>query len=494
MAKALMIQGTCSGAGKSLLVAGLCRIFSDMGIRVAPYKSQNMALNSFVTRNGGEIGRAQALQAEASRIESTTDINPILLKARGEQGCQVIIDGRVHANMTAKEYYSFKDEGWRAATGAYAHLSQAYDLIVIEGAGSPAEINLMNEEIVNMRVARHTGAPVLLVGDIDRGGIFASFYGTLGLLDGDAKLIKGFVVNKFRGDVDILRPGLEQIYGLTGVPVVGVVPYVRDIGLDEEDGLAALRFTPRTGGACLRVAVPMLKYISNFTDFDPLRFEPDVELVFTANAGDIENAHLVMLPGSKNTIQDLLYLRESGLEAAIKRVAGRGTPVIGLCGGYQMMGRLVADPNRIEGETPEAPGMGLLDIETEILTVKTTAQTAARVLDAGFYPQAGNRLTGYEIHMGASTGDVGLFELERVSDGSKMKDGSRKGSAWGTYLHGIFDNDGFRRAVLDEARAKHGLPLPSERLGYHEIKERNLDRWAALLRESLDMDFIGGLV
>jgi len=494
MAKALMIQGTCSGAGKSLLVAGLCRIFSDMGIKVAPYKSQNMALNSFVTRDGGEIGRAQALQAEAARIEPTTDINPILLKARGEQGCQVIIDGRVHANMTAKEYYSFKDEGWRAATIAYAHLAEEYDLVVIEGAGSPAEINLMNEEIVNMRVARHTGAPVLLVGDIDRGGIFASFYGTLGLLDGDAQLIKGFVVNKFRGDVDILRPGLEQIRGLTGVPVVGVVPYVRDIGLDEEDGLAALRFAPRTGGACLRVAVPMLKYISNFTDFDPLRFETDVELVFTANAGDIENAHLVMLPGSKNTIQDLLYLQESGLEDAIKRAAAKGTPVVGLCGGYQMMGRRVVDPNRIEGETPEAPGMGLLDIETEIHAVKTTAQTTARMLDAGFYPQAGDGLTGYEIHMGVSTGDVGLFELERISDGSRMKDGSRKGNSWGTYLHGIFDNDGFRRAVLDEARAKHGLPVPVERLGYHEIKERNLDRWAALLRESLDMDFIGGLI
>ncbi len=494
MAKALMIQGTCSGAGKSLLVAGLSRIFSDMGVKVAPFKSQNMALNSFVTREGGEIGRAQALQAEAARIEPTSDINPILLKARGDKGCQVIVDGRVHANMTAKEYYAFKDDAWQRVTRAYERLASRYDLIVIEGAGSPAEINLMEEEIVNMRVARHVGSPVLLVGDIDRGGVFASLYGTIGLLDGDAERIRGFIVNKFRGDVDILTPGLEQIKQKTGIPVVGVLPYVWDVGLDEEDGLAALRHAPRTGGQCLRVAVPMLRYISNFTDFDPLRFEPDVELVFTSNAGDIENAHLVIIPGSKNTIQDLLYLRESGLEDAIKRVVSKGTPVVGICGGYQMMGRRLADPLHIEGEIEESTGMELLDIETEIQGAKITSQTDARILDAKFSAEADDVLTGYEIHMGRSTGDVGLLELRRISDGSVVPDGSRKGSAWGTYLHGIFDNDSFRRTILDDARGRNGLPLPGAKVSYRNLKEGNLDRWAAMLREHLDMDYIGGLI
>jgi adenosylcobyric acid synthase len=321
MTKSLMIQGTCSGAGKSLLVAGLLRILSDMGIKAAPYKSQNMALNSFVTEDGSEIGRAQALQAEAARMKPIPEINPILLKALGDKGCQVIVNGSVHANMSAKQYYAFKDEAWLAASGAYDRLKEKYEAVVIEGAGSPAEINLIKEEIVNMRVARYAGSPVLLVGDIDRGGVFASFYGTVGLLDGDAEYIKAFVINKFRGDKDILNPGLESIRQKTGIPVVGVVPWVRDLGLDEEDGMSNHHFISISKGPALRVVVVRLPYISNFTDFDPFRLEPDVELLYSTNPDDLENADLLIVPGSKNTVKDLMYLREAGIDLSIKRAA-----------------------------------------------------------------------------------------------------------------------------------------------------------------------------
>lgn len=487
---ALMVQGTCSGAGKSLLVAGLCRVLSDMGVRVAPFKSQNMALNSFVTRDGGEIGRAQALQAEAARTEPSVDINPVLLKATGEAGCQVIVNGRVHSNMTAKAYYSFKDEAWRAVSEAYARLSERYEAIVIEGAGSPAEINLMEQEIVNMRVARHADCPVLLVGDIDRGGVFASFYGTLGLLDGDARRIRGFVVNKFRGDLDILAPALSMIKDKTGVPVAGVIPYVRDLGLDEEDAIPHARHRPAGAGPTLRVVVVGLQYISNFTDFDPLKMEPDVELIFSTNPWDIENADLLIVPGSKNTVRDLLHLRSSGTEESIRRAAAKGVPVVGICGGYQMLGRAISDPLGVESGEGMVPGMGLLDVETELLGEKTTSQSDLEVDLLGFR----GRARGYEIHMGRTTGDVGLFTLRRLGTGEAVPDGSMKGNVWGTYLHGLFDTDGFRLRLLNALRRKRGLPEADSTVSYAEVKDKNIDRWAGLLRESLDMDYLGRLL
>jgi adenosylcobyric acid synthase len=490
MAKALMIQGTCSGAGKSLLVAGLGRIFSDMGVRVAPFKSQNMALNSFITAGGSEIGRAQALQAEAARMEPTAEINPILLKATGDAGCQVIVNGKVHSNMTAKEYYAFRDEGWEAVTRAYACLAERYDLVLIEGAGSPAEINLTREEIVNMSVARHADAPVLLVGDIDRGGVFASFYGTMGLLDGDAERIRGFIVNKFRGDTDILSPGLDLIREKTGVPVLGVIPFLRDLGLDEEDGLSTVHHRPLSRGECLRIVVLRLHYLSNFTDFEPFRYEPDVDLLYSLNRSDIENADLIIIPGSKNTVRDLLFLRETGIEESIRRAAAKGVPVVGICGGYQMLGRRVLDPLGVESEMPDVEGMGLLDIETEIRGTKITSQTDAEVSLFGFQ----GTLRGYEIHMGESRGDVGLFRLKRLPGGKTVPDGRMEGSVWGTYLHGVFDSDGFRRAALDELRRRRGMPIPECPVEYMKIRDRNMNRWARVLRENLDMAFIEGLL
>ncbi|HEY6010991.1 MAG TPA: cobyric acid synthase, partial [Nitrospirota bacterium] len=363
-----MIQGTGSGVGKSLLVAGLCRIFRDQGVNVAPFKGQNMALNSFITKEGGEIGRAQAYQAEAARVEPSVDMNPVLLKATGEAGCQVILNGKVHANMSATEYYAYKDHAWPAVTEAYDRLAKRHELIIIEGAGSPAEINLSNDEIVNMSVARYADAPVLLVGDIDKGGVFASLFGTIALLDGDADYIKAFIINKFRGDLSILKPGLDMIRDRTNRPVLGVIPYLGDLGLHEEDGIPLERIwwknSGRAEGPKIKIVVVRLRYISNFTDFDPFLYEPDVELIYSLRDADIEHADMVIIPGSKNTVQDLLFLRESGIEASIKRAQAKGIPIVGVCGGYQMLGKRIADPQGIETRQREVAGMGLLDVET----------------------------------------------------------------------------------------------------------------------------------
>lgn len=512
-----MIQGTGSGVGKSLIVAGLCRIFRDRGVNVAPFKSQNMALNSFITKEGGEIGRAQAFQAEAARVEPTTDMNPILLKATGEAACQVIVNGRVHSSMQAREYYGFKDVAWKAVTEAYERLSKKHELIVIEGAGSPAEINLSDAEVVNMRVARHAKAPVILVGDIDKGGVFASLYGTIALLDGDSEYIRSFIINKFRGDLAILQPGLDMIRERTGRPVIGVLPYLGDMGMHEEDGIPIERFRAVNSGRPLRIVVLRLRYISNFTDFDPFLYEPDVDVVYSLRPDDIENADLVIVPGSKNTVQDLLFLRESGVEASIRRSAEKGTAVIGICGGYQMLGTKIFDPRGVESRYREIDGMGLLDVETTFDTVKTTCQVEATIVQSSKFEVQGmaqmpfstqnlalrteNSLKGYEIHMGRTTGDVGLFALKRISFDtdihtsrfSLMLDGAAKGSVWGTYLHGIFDNDVFRRGVLNDLRRKRGLDSLPETVNYHQLRSEALDRWAEVLRSHLDLKHIEDL-
>jgi adenosylcobyric acid synthase len=485
-----MFQGTGSGAGKSLLVAGLARVFADKGVRVAPFKSQNMALNSFITAEGAEIGRAQALQARAARLAPHSDMNPVLLKATGEKGCQVILEGTVHSNMTAREYYAFKDEAWKHVESAYDRLSQNHDLILIEGAGSPAEINLMKEEIVNMRMARFAECPVLLVGDIERGGVFASFYGTVALVGDDARLIKGFVINKFRGDIDILSPGVEMMKERTGIPTLGVLPYVGNIGLEEEDGLSLSDIRPNAGANKLRVVVVRLNYISNWTDFDALRYEPDVELIFSANRSEIENADLLIVPGTKSTTKDLLSLRSSGLEGSIRTASEKGIPVIGVCGGYQMLGHKMYDPLGIESDNRKVEGMGLLDIETEFIGTKVTSQSEAR---ASLYGYDGI-LKGYEIHMGVTTGDTGLLKVKRLASGTEVDDGSIKGNVWGTYLHGVFDTDGFRHALLDYLRQRRGLERPVAGVNYLELKERNLDRWAKLLSEYLDIDALEQLI
>ncbi|MBF0564888.1 MAG: cobyric acid synthase [Nitrospirae bacterium] len=519
-AKTLMIQGTGSGAGKSLLVMALCRILSDDGINVAPFKSQNMALNSFVTREGGEIGRAQALQAEAARVEPSVYMNPVLLKASGEAGSQVILLGLAHSHMSARQYYAFKEKAWEVVVQAFEHIASKHDVIIIEGAGSPAEINLSDVEIVNMAVARHTNAPVLLVGDIDRGGVFASLYGTVALLGKDAVCIKGFVINKFRGDATLLTPGIDMLREKTGIDVVGVLPFIKDLILSEEDGLNVGRtHAVRSAGLpdSVKVSVVRLNFISNFTDFDPFYYEPDVEIDFTLSRETLLNSDLIIIPGTKNTIKDLLFLRASGLEDTIREAAHKGTHVMGMCGGYQMLGRTIRDPFHVESEVGEVEGMSLLDVETIFDMVKSTRQVRGSVKKAPPPLASYNgELKGYEIHMGRSMGDVGLFDLQPEGKGTILTeeavtrcttgargttditnstnehfiDGSSKGRVWGTYVHGIFDDDSFRRALLNGLREVRGLSALPVSVDYHRKRDAAIDAVAAIVREHLDMETV----
>lgn len=503
MAKALMIQGTGSGAGKSLITTALCRIFRDEGVSVSPFKAQNMALNSYITIEGGEIGRAQALQAEAARIEPSVDMNPVLLKASGERGSQVIIHGKVHSTMKAKEYYAFKKSAWEAVKDSFERLSKKYDLIIIEGAGSPAEINLMDVDIVNMKVARHAKSPVILVGDIDKGGVFASLYGTIKLLGKDSRPIKAFIINKFRGDLEILNPGLEMIKERTNRPVIGVLPYIKDIGLPEEDGLSLSQKTEvrsqKSEAVPIKIVVVKLQYISNFTDFDPFLYEPDIELLYSNSPADIENADIVIIPGTKNTVKDLLFLRERRLDESIKRAYSKGIQIIGMCGGYQMLGKKIYDPYCVESNHKEIDGIGLLNIETAFEKTKVTAQVEAEISEIGEWG-LGITLKGYEIHMGISRGDVGLFRIKRITSklqnfhNSALFDGSINNNCWGTYIHGIFENDSFRRAIINDARRKKNLSPISSTISYLEIKDRAINNLANIVKENIDMDFIRRLI
>ncbi len=513
MAKSLMVQGTGSGAGKSLLVVALCRIFRDMGIRVAPFKSQNMALNSYITIDGGEIGRAQALQAEAAGIEPSTDINPILLKASGEMGSQVIIQGRVVKTMKASEYYEYRSHAWESVKESYGRLQEDYELIVIEGAGSPAEINLMEVDIANMAVAKLAEAPVVLVGDIDRGGVFASLYGTVSLVGKDREYIKGYLINKFRGDPDILSPGLDMLADQTGIPVLGVIPYMKEIGLPEEDGMSVgLRKEHgsfKSGFNAVRMVVLRLPYISNFTDFDPFTFEPDVEVLYSLNPADIENADILVIPGSKNTVDDLLFLKRTGLDESIKRACRRGVDVIGICGGYQILSKRILDPYAVESPHSEVEGLGLLDVETSFESEKITSQVSAGIVkreDFFCYSGGGGEedmgaLWGYEIHMGTSSGDTGLFRVSRIRrdrDGvhrtDSVIDGSKKDNCWGTYLHGLFENDRFRREVINHARAGQGLEPLSILTRYGEIRSARIQEVSDMIKENIDIKQIMGII
>jgi adenosylcobyric acid synthase len=412
--------------------------------------------------------------------------------------------------MHAREYYAYKENAWSAVTEAYARLSKIYELIVIEGAGSPAEINLSDDEVVNMSVARHVNAPVLLVGDIDKGGVFASLYGTIALLDKDADYIKAFIINKFRGDIEILKPGLTMIHAKTGRPVLGVVPHLGDLGLHEEDGIPLERLwwqgNGKSSGPKIKIVVVRLRYLSNFTDFDPFLYEPDVELVYSLRDADIEHSDLVIIPGSKNTVQDLLFMREAGIEESIKRAAAKGVPIIGVCGGYQMLGGKILDPHCIESLHREIHGIGLLDVETVLDKIKVTSQVEAIVIsDCGMRIAewtSKDLLKGYEIHMGRTTGDIGLFQLRRIYSDSEIRnsksemvlDGSAKGNVWGTYIHGIFDNDAFRRGLINVLRVKRGLALAENVTDFAKARDAALDRWADVLRESIDMRFIQELI
>ena len=505
-AKAIMIQGTMSNAGKSLLAAGLCRIFKQDGYRTAPFKSQNMALNSFITREGLEMGRAQVVQAEAAGIEPSADMNPILLKPTGDMGSQVIVCGRPVGNMAAREYFAYKKRLIPEIMAAYRRLSEAYDIIVIEGAGSPAEINLKQDDIVNMGMARMADAPVLLAGDIDRGGVFAQLYGTVALLEPEERArVKGLIINKFRGDPSILDPGIRMVEELCGIPVAGVVPYM-DVDIEDEDSLSArLEFGSERGKrAAVGIAVIRFPRLSNFTDMQALSCMEDVEVSFVASVRQLGAPDMVILPGTKNTVDDLLWLRQSGLEAAILKLSARGVPVFGICGGYQMLGEKLFDPEGTEsGKARTVRGMGLLPMETEFHPEKTRTRARGSFgqVPGVLKPLSGMAAEGYEIHMGESRGPASpLTVVEEIQDGAgtagKRPDGACAGSVYGTYLHGIFDGSGVARALADSLRVRKGLApaAPGETFDFKAYRETQYDKLADTLRRSLDMEKIYGLL
>ena len=479
MAKSIMIQGTMSNAGKSLLAAGLCRIFKQDGLKVAPFKSQNMALNSFITKAGGEMGRAQVVQAEAAGIDPDVRMNPILLKPTTDVGSQVIVNGVAQGNMRAMEYYKRKMSYVPAIMEAYNSLSAEFDVIVIEGAGSPAEINLKQDDIVNMGMAKLADAPVFLVGDIDRGGVFAQLYGTVALLEPEERArIKGTIVNKFRGDRSILEPGIKILEDLCKVPVAGVIPYVH-LDIDDEDSLSE-RFARKEGRRLLDVAVLRLPRISNFTDFSPFERYENVSLRYVERPADLGDPDLILIPGTKSTIADLKWLRQNGLEAAVQKAASAGVLVFGVCGGYQMLGRSISDPEQVEaaGET-EIRGMDLLPLDTVFRGQKVQTQT--RGVFSGITGELrglnGLEYEGYEIHMGRSE--------------EKLPPVVCAGNVYGSYIHGVFDAPGICDGILRALCGKKGIDFSA--LGTFDVteyKERQYDLLADTVRQNMDMDLV----
>ncbi len=487
-AKAIMVQGTASHVGKSVIAAALCRVFADMGHRVAPFKAQNMALNSFVTSTGGEIGRAQAAQAEAARIPPTVDMNPILLKCNRDKGSQVIIHGRPVGNMTAQEYYRYKDVALKAATESYRRLADQFDIIVLEGAGSPAEINIKDNDIVNMKMAEIAGAPVILVADIDRGGVFASIIGTLELLSPDERArVCGLVINKFRGDIAILEPGIRMIEKRTGKPVLGVLPYAEDLQVDQEDSLGIGSGSLSSETTAVDIAVIRLPRISNFTDFDALAALPGVGVRFVRDRSALGSPDIIIVPGTKQTIHDLVWLRESGLCDDIVTAANRGAMVIGVCGGYQMLGRTVADPDHAESAAEFTEGLALLDITTVFRPEKTTHQVSGITARGSRLFEPGQPVFGYEIHMGESArAKEAAWAFDITTQSGRpvhVQDGcvSAKLNVFGTYIHGIFDNDVVRVGVVNAIRRRKGLPqLRREMIA--PVAATKEDRYARLAR------------
>ncbi|MCI9163051.1 MAG: cobyric acid synthase [Lachnospiraceae bacterium] len=511
MARKIMVQGTMSDAGKSFLVAGLCRVFWQDGYRTAPFKSQNMALNSFVTEDGLEIGRAQAMQAEAAGVCPVVEMNPILLKPTSQMGSQVIVNGEVMGNWKAMDYYRRKPELIPVVRRAFARLEEQYEVIVLEGAGSPAEINLRENDIVNMGMARMADAPVLLVGDIDRGGVFASLYGTVMLLEPEERArVKGLVINKFRGDKKLLEPGLRMMEERLGIPVVGVIP-MEEIDLDDEDSLSKRLKAPtgregRDFDSRLDIAIIRLPHISNFTDFNVLERWPDVGVRYVEQVGRLGKPDLVILPGTKNTMADLAWLRERGLEEAVLQLAEAGVFVIGICGGYQMLGEWLRDPWGVEGLPGECVrGMGLLQTETVFAVQKMRRQIRgsmsgeSRMFGEGRGESfSGYEVCGYEIHMGdtiktgegtfVSAGEPSGRTVIRLEDGRCGGMERWDGQVFGSYLHGLFDNEELTGRLVQNLARKKGIPLGQKKAeDVFSYKERQYDKLADLVRRSLDM-------
>ncbi|HGG0417531.1 cobyric acid synthase [Clostridium botulinum] len=490
MAK-IMIQGTASSVGKSLIVAALCRIFKQDGYSVCPFKSQNMSLNSYITLDGKEMGRAQVLQAYAAGLEPEAYMNPILLKPTSDKKSQIIVNGKVYGNSTAMEYHNLKIKFKGMLKEQFKKLEEDFDIVVMEGAGSPAEINLRDRDIVNMGMAELVDAPVLLVGDIDKGGVFASLAGTMLLLnEGEKERVKGTIINKFRGDVEILKPGLDMLEDIVHIPCLGVVPYTR-LQLEDEDG--AVEFNKKAY-APIDIAVIKMPHISNFTDLDALKSEEDVSIRFITSKEELKDPDLLIIPGSKNTIEDLLYLRQCGLEESIKEYSRDGK-IIGICGGYQVLGSKIKDPYKVETDLGEIEGLNLLDMETTFEEEKVTTRVFAKILNE----ETENTVYGYEIHMGISKYGESTNPLFKIYDknGEKVDyfDGAinEKGNIMGTYIHGVFDGVAFREKIINELRVKKGLKKKKSEV-YEHMREKELDKLADIVRQSLDMRKIYSII
>lgn len=497
MLKSIMFQGTASNVGKSLITAGFCRIFKEDGYKVVPFKSQNMALNSYITKEGLEMGRAQVFQAEAAGIEPDVRMNPILLKPTSNQS-QVIILGKVYKNMNAEQYHDFKPELKNMIKKTYGEICQGKDIAVIEGAGSCAEINLLENDIVNMGMAEIADAPVILIGDIDRGGVFASLAGSIMLLKEEEKnRIKGVIINKFRGDIKILEPGIKMLEEIIKIPVLGVIPY-SNIDIEDEDSLTQ-RFDKKIKEKKdIKIDVIKLPHISNFTDMNIFETQEDVNVNYVKEGESLTDPDMIIIPGSKNTIMDLLYLKESGLDKEIVKSAKKGNLIFGICGGYQILGQSVKDPLGVESEIKELSGLGLLDIETVFQGDKLTHQVEAEIMDEKGYLKGlkGQKIKGYEIHMGVSNKNSGenLSKIQKRSNKEMAElEGcvNLEGNVVGSYIHGIFDNLEFTRGVLNNIREKKGLDnIESKINSYEEYKDLQYTKLGQIIRDNVDMDKI----
>ncbi len=499
----MMIQGTMSSVGKSVLVAALCRIFKQDGLRVAPFKAQNMALNSYATLDNREVGRAQAMQAEAAGVDVTVEMNPVLIKPEADAIAQIVVMGKPWARLPAGEYMRRRCELWDIVTSAFDSLREQYEVVVIEGAGSPAELNLRSGDLVNMAMADYAGAPVLLVGNIDLGGVFAQLLGTHSLLDErERSRIRGFIVNKFRGDAGLFRNGVKILEERSGVRVVGVIPFIPGIRIADEDSVALDGPDKPLSDARLRISVIRFPHISNFDDFDPLRAQENVALDFVDRAEDLQESDLIILPGTKTTTHDLRFLRKQGLAKRIMELGRKGVPVLGICGGYQMLGQKILDPSRIESDDVEIDGLGLLPVITHFGEEKQTLRASARIdVNCGlFADMQGIEISGYEIHMGRTSiiGQTRCLPLLRVTmrggSPSAELDGvtTESGLIGGTYFHGLFDNQALRRQMLTNLALRKGISLPSA--SAHFNREAMYERFAQIVRENMDMSFVSSLL
>ena len=481
-----MVVGTSSGAGKSITVTALCRVLTKDGYKVSPFKSQNMALNSFVTKSGLEMGRAQVVQAYACMIEPEAYMNPILLKPTTDRKIQIIVNGKSIGNMSGIEYGKFKTSLKPEIMKSYDYIRENYDISILEGAGSPVEINIKGEDIANMKMAEMADSPVILVADIDRGGVFASIYGTIMLMsEKERARVKGVIINKFRGDINILKSGLEEIEKLTGVPVIGVMPYT-NVDIEDEDSVTE-RFKRLQKKKGINISVIKLKHISNFTDIDALRMVEDTNIKYINSVDEMGEEDIIIIPGTKNTIDDLKELKDNGIATEIIKASKNGKVIIGICGGFQMLGEKIKDPYGIESEIKEIPGLGLLELETVMEKEKNTTQYEGKLSNCTGLLEGleGEKIKGYEIHQGVTFGNE-----SKVNDEDRIVTVIKGENIFATYLHGIFENEKITRNILNKVRAKKGIELQMKGITFDEYREQQLDKLEKIFRENVDIDKI----